>query len=152
MSIIVTPETKVLVSGITGEFGGRHTKLSLDYGTKIVAGVTPGKGGLFFEHGAHRVPIFNTVSEAVSATGATASAVFVPPPFAADSILESIDNNLVLCVAITEGIPIRDMVEVKRYITAGFPNLDVQAYRAEVQADNRIHFLTIADARREPKG
>ncbi len=114
MAIIVTPETKVLVSGITGEFGGRHTKLSLDYGTKIVAGVTPGKGGQFFEHGSHRVPIFNTVSEAVAATGATASAVFVPPPFAADSILESVDAGLDLCVAITEGIPIRDRVEVKR--------------------------------------
>ncbi|HVT72382.1 MAG TPA: succinate--CoA ligase subunit alpha [Lacunisphaera sp.] len=114
MAIIVTPETKVLVSGITGEFGGRHTKLSLDYGTKIVAGVTPGKGGQFFEHGSHRVPIFNTVSEAVAATGATASAVFVPPPFAADSILESVDAGLDLCVAITEGIPIRDMIEVKR--------------------------------------
>ncbi|HTL66101.1 MAG TPA: succinate--CoA ligase subunit alpha [Lacunisphaera sp.] len=114
MAIIVTPETKVLVSGITGEFGGRHTKLSLDYGTKIVAGVTPGKGGQFFEHGSHRVPIFNTVAEAAAATGATASAVFVPPPFAADSILESVDAGLDLCVAITEGIPIRDMIEVKR--------------------------------------
>ena len=114
MSIIVTEKTKVLVSGITGEFGGRHTKLSLDYGTQIVAGVTPGKGGQFFEHGTHRVPIFNTVRDAVAATGATASAVFVPPPFAADSILESVDAGLELCVAITEGIPIRDMVAVKR--------------------------------------
>jgi succinyl-CoA synthetase alpha subunit len=114
MSIIVTPETKVVVQGITGEFGGRHTKLSLDYGTKIVAGVTPGKGGQFFEHGAHRVPIFNTAAEAVAATGATASAVFVPPPFAADAILEGVDAGLALIVAITEGIPIRDMVEVKR--------------------------------------
>ena len=114
MSIIVTPETKVVVQGITGEFGGRHTKLSLDYGTKIVAGVTPGKGGQFFEHGAHRIPIFNTAAEAVAATGATASAVFVPPPFAADAILEGVDAGLALIVAITEGIPIRDMVEVKR--------------------------------------
>ena len=114
MAIIVTEKTKVLVSGITGEFGGRHTKLSLDYGTQIVAGVTPGKGGQFFEHGTHRVPIFNTVRDAVAATGATASAVFVPPPFAADSILESVDAGLELCVAITEGIPIRDMVAVKR--------------------------------------
>ena len=114
MAIIVTPETKVLVQGITGEFGGRHTKLSLDYGTQIVAGVTPGKGGQFFEHGSHRIPIFNTVADAVAATGATVSAVFVPPPFAADSILESVDNNLDLVVAITEGIPIRDMIEVKR--------------------------------------
>ena len=114
MSIIVTPDTRVLVQGITGEFGARHTKLSLDYGSKIVAGVTPGKGGQFFEHGVHRVPIFNTVAEAVAATGATASAVFVPPPFAADAILEGVDAGLDLCVAITEGIPIRDMIEVKR--------------------------------------
>ncbi len=114
MSIIVTPDTKVLVQGITGEFGARHTKLSLDYGSKIVAGVTPGKGGQFFEHGAHRVPIFNTVAEAVASTGATASAVFVPPPFAADAILECADAGLALAVAITEGIPIRDMVRVKR--------------------------------------
>lgn len=114
MAIIVNEKTKVLVSGITGEFGGRHAKLSLDYGTQIVAGVTPGKGGQFFEHGSHRIPIFNTVADAVAATGATASAVFVPPPFAADSILESVDANLDLCVAITEGIPIRDMIQVKR--------------------------------------
>ncbi|MEN9402588.1 MAG: Succinyl-CoA ligase [ADP-forming] subunit alpha, partial [Verrucomicrobiota bacterium] len=114
MSILITPDTKVLVQGITGEFGGRHTKLSLDYGTKIVAGVTPGKGGQFFEHGAHRVPIFNTVRDAVAATGATVSSVFVPPPFAADAILECVDADLDLCVAITEGIPIKDMIAAKR--------------------------------------
>ncbi len=114
MAIIVTEKTKVLVQGITGEFGGRHTKLSLDYGSAIVAGVTPGKGGQFFEHNGHKVPIFNTVTDAVAATGATASAVFVPPPFAADAILECVDANLDLCVAITEGIPIRDMIQVKR--------------------------------------
>ena len=114
MSIIVTEKTKLLVQGITGEFGARHTKLSLDYGTQVVAGVTPGKGGQFFEHGAHKVPIFNTVAEAVKATGATASAVFVPPPFAADAILESVDAGLELCVAITEGIPVKDMILVKR--------------------------------------
>ncbi|MBP6865143.1 MAG: succinate--CoA ligase subunit alpha [Candidatus Didemnitutus sp.] len=114
MAIIVNEKTRVLVQGITGEFGGRHTKLSLDYGSAIVAGVTPGKGGQFFEHGAHKVPIFNTVADAVAATGATASAVFVPPPFAADAILEGVDANLDLCVAITEGIPIRDMIQVKR--------------------------------------
>jgi succinyl-CoA synthetase alpha subunit len=114
MAIIVNEKTKVLVQGITGEFGGRHTKLSLDYGSHIVAGVTPGKGGQFFEHGSHKVPIFNTVADAVAATGATASAVFVPPPFAADAILEGVDANLDLCVAITEGIPIRDMIQVKR--------------------------------------
>jgi succinyl-CoA synthetase alpha subunit len=114
MSIIVTEKTKLLVQGITGEFGARHTKLSLDYGTQVVAGVTPGKGGQFFEHGTHKVPIFNTVAEAVKATGATASAVFVPPPFAADAILESVDAGLDLCVAITEGIPVKDMIQVKR--------------------------------------
>jgi len=120
MSILVTPKTKVLVQGITGEFGARHTRLSLDYGTKIVAGVTPGKGGQFFEHGKHLVPIFNTVADAVAATGATASAVFVPPAFAADAILEGLDNKLELVVAITEGIPVRDMVRVKR-VAQGSP-------------------------------
>lgn len=114
MSILITPETRVLVQGITGDFGGRHAKLSLDYGTQVVAGVTPGKGGQFFEHGDKKVPIFNTVAEAAKATGATVSAIFVPPPFAADAILECVDAQLDLAVAITEGIPIRDMVRVKR--------------------------------------
>ncbi len=114
MSILITPETRVLVQGITGDFGGRHAKLSLDYGTQVVAGVTPGKGGQFFEHGDRKIPIFNTVAEAAKATGATAAAVFVPPPFAADAILEGVDAKLDLVVAITEGIPIRDMVRVKR--------------------------------------
>ena len=114
MSILVKPNTKVLVQGITGSFGAKHAQLSLAYGTQIVAGVTPGKGGQFFEHNGHKVPIFNTVRDAVSATGATASAVFVPPPFAADAILECADADLDLCVAITEGIPIRDMIAAKR--------------------------------------
>ena len=114
MSILISPEPRVLVQGITGDFGGRHAKLSLDYGSQVVAGVTPGKGGQFFEHGAKKVPIFNTVAEAAKATGATAAAVFVPPPFAADAILEGVDAGLDLVVAITEGIPIRDMVRVKR--------------------------------------
>ena len=114
MAILITPETKILIQGITGEFGARHTKLSLDYGTKVVAGVTPGKGGQFFEHGAHRVPIFNSVADAAKATGATVSAIFVPPPFAGDAILECVDADLDLAVAITEGIPIRDMIRVKR--------------------------------------
>ena len=114
MAILVTPETKVLVQGITDDFGGRHAKLSLDYGSGIVAGVTPGKGGQIFEYSTYKVPIFNTVAEAVKATGATVSAIFVPPPFAADAILECVDANLDLAVAITEGIPVRDMVRVKR--------------------------------------
>ena len=114
MAILVTPETKILVQGITGDFGARHARLSLDYGTQVVAGVTPGKGGLFFEHGAHRVPIFNSVADAARATGATVSAIFVPPPFAADAILEGVDAGLDLAVAITEGIPVKDMIRVKR--------------------------------------
>lgn len=114
MAILVTPQTKVLVQGITGSFGARHAKLSLDYGTQIVAGVTPGKGGQVFVHDRHRVPIFDTVAEAAKATGATASAIFVPPAFAADAILEGVDAGLDLVVCITEGIPVRDMIQVKR--------------------------------------
>jgi succinyl-CoA synthetase alpha subunit len=91
-----------------------HAQLSLDYGTAVVAGVTPGKGGQLFEHAGKKVPIFDTVAEAVKQTGATASAVFVPPAFAADAILEGADAGLDLVVAITEGIPIADMVRVKR--------------------------------------
>ena len=91
MAILITPETKIIVQGITGDFGGRHAKLSLDYGTQVVAGVTPGKGGQFFEYGAHKVPIYNSVADAAKATGATVSVIFVPPPFAADAILECVD-------------------------------------------------------------
>src|ERR1700761_1820892 len=108
MSILVKPDTKVLVQGITGSFGARHTQLSLDYGTKIVAGVTPGKGGQSFDHGGHKVPIFDTVAEAAAQTGATASAIFVPPPFAGDAILEAASAGLELVVCITEGIPVND--------------------------------------------
>src|SRR6186997_654353 len=110
MAILITPETKILIQGITGEFGARHTKLSLDYGTKVVAGVTPGKGGQLFSN---IVPIFDTVEQAVQETGATVSVIFVPPPFAADAILEGVDAGLDLVVAITEGIPVNDMVKVK---------------------------------------
>jgi succinyl-CoA synthetase alpha subunit len=114
MSILVKPNTKVLVQGITGSFGAKHAQLSLDYGSQIVAGVTPGKGGQSFDHAGRRVPIFYTVADAVKQTGATASAVFVPPPFAADAILEGVEAGLELVVAITEGIPVRDMIRVKR--------------------------------------
>ena len=117
MAILVTPQTRLLIQGITGDFGSRHAKLSLDYGTQLVAGVTPGKGGQFFEHGTHRVPIFDTVEQATRETGATVSAIFVPPPFAADAILECIDAQLDLAVAITEGIPVNDMVKVKHFLT-----------------------------------
>src|SRR5512136_2308877 len=111
MSILVKPNTKVLIQGITGSFGARHAQLSLAYGTRVVAGVTPGKSGQVFEN---HVPIFDTVAEAVRATGATASGIFVPPAFAADAILEAADAGLDLVVCITEGIPIVDMVKVKR--------------------------------------
>ena len=114
MSILVKPNTKVLIQGITGSFGAKHAQLSIDYGSQVVAGVTPGKGGQVFEHGGKKVPIFDTVADAVKQSGATASAVFVPPPFAADAILEGADAGLELVVAITEGIPVRDMVRVKR--------------------------------------
>ncbi len=114
MAILVTPDTKVLVQGITGEFGARHAKLSIEYGSAVVAGVTPGKGGQVFEHNGVKVPIFDTVADAMKQTGATASAVFVPPPFAADAILEGVDAGLDLVVAITEGIPVRDMVRARQ--------------------------------------
>jgi succinyl-CoA synthetase alpha subunit len=110
MSILIDENTKVLVQGITGSFGARHAKLSLEYGTKIVGGVTPMKGGQLFEN---VVPIFDTVGEAVKETGATASAIFVPPAFAADAILEAADAGVELIVCITEGIPVMDMMRVK---------------------------------------
>lgn len=113
MAILVDKDTRILVQGITGDFGSRHAKASLDYGTKLVAGVTPGKGGQFFEHNGHKVPVFDTVEEAARETGATVSAIFVPPPFAADAILECADAGLALAVAITEGIPVNDMIRVK---------------------------------------
>jgi succinyl-CoA synthetase alpha subunit len=111
MSILITPQTKILVQGITGSFGARHTQLSVAYGTQVVAGVTPGKGGQLFEK---TVPIFDTVADAAKQTGATVSAIFVPPPFAGDAILEAVDAELDLVVCITEGIPVNDMVKVKR--------------------------------------
>jgi succinyl-CoA synthetase alpha subunit len=111
MAILTTPNTKILVQGITGAFGARHTQLSLAYGTQVVAGVTPGKGGQLFEN---KLPIFDTVAQAMKQTGATASAIFVPPAFAADAILEGVDAGLELVVCITEGIPVNDMVKVKR--------------------------------------
>ncbi len=111
MSILVKPDTKILVQGITGSFGARHTQLSLAYGTQVVAGVTPSKGGQLFET---PVPIFDTGAAAARQTGATVSTIFVPPPFAADAILEAVDAGLALVVCITEGIPVNDMVKVKR--------------------------------------
>src|SRR5207244_9084091 len=98
---------------MTGETGTFHTRQALDYGTKMVGGVTPGKGGMTHLN----LPVFDTVGEAVEATGATASVIYVPPPFAADSILEAIDAELPLIVCITEGIPVEDMIKVKRALS-----------------------------------
>ena len=117
MAILVDENTKVLIQGITGGFGGQHARLSLEYGTRVVAGVTPGKGGQLFED---RTPVFDTVQEAARETGATASAIFVPPAFAADAILEAVDAGLELVVAVTEGIPVMDMMKV-RAAMAGSP-------------------------------
>lgn len=111
MSILVDKTTRLLVQGITGAAGSFHARQMLDYGTKLVAGVTPGRGGQTFDGG---VPIFNTVAEAVQETGANCTAIYVPPPYAADSILEAIDAGIALVIAITEGLPTLDMVGVKR--------------------------------------
>ena len=111
MSILINKDTKIITQGMTGKTGTFHTEQALAYhGTQMVAGVTPGKGGT--EH--LGLPNFNTVAEAKVATGATASVVYVPPPFAADSILEAIDAEMELIIAITEGVPVRDMIAVKR--------------------------------------
>ena len=110
MSILVNKDTKVITQGMTGNTGTFHTEQAVAYGTQMVAGVTPGKGGT--DH--IGIPQFNTVADAKAATGATASCIYVPPPFAADAILEAIDAEIELIVAITEGIPVLDMVRVKR--------------------------------------
>ncbi|MCZ8535629.1 MULTISPECIES: succinate--CoA ligase subunit alpha [Paenisporosarcina] len=112
MSVYINKDTKVLVQGITGSTALFHTKQMLEYGTKIVAGVTPGKGGTEAEG----VPVFNTVEEAVKATGANVSVIYVPAPFAADAILEAVDAELDMAICITEHIPVLDMVKVKRYM------------------------------------
>ena len=113
MSILVDAGTKVITQGMTGETGTFHTKAALEYGTRMVGGVTPGKGGT--EH--LGLPNFDTVREAREATGATASVIYVPPPFAADAIMEAIDAEMELIVTITEGIPVLDMVRVKRALS-----------------------------------
>jgi len=113
MSILVNAATKVICQGITGSAGAFHTRGCLEYGTKMVGGVTPGKGG---SKDANGLPIFDTVEAAVSATGADATMIFVPPPFAADAIMEAADAGIAVIVAITEGVPVLDMVKVKAYL------------------------------------
>jgi succinyl-CoA synthetase alpha subunit len=115
MSILVNKNTKVITQGMTGATGTFHTQQALAYGTQMVGGVTPGKGGQTHEETG--LPIWDSVAEAKSATGATASCIYVPPPFAADSILEAIDAGIELIVCITEGIPVLDMVRVKRALS-----------------------------------
>ena len=112
MSILINKNTRVLTQGITGSTGQFHTRACKEYGTQMVAGVTPGKGGASFEG----IPIFDTVARAVKETGANASVIYVPPPFAADAILEAVDADIALVICITEGVPVRDMVKVKRYL------------------------------------
>jgi succinyl-CoA synthetase alpha subunit len=113
MSILVNQDTRVICQGITGEAGAFHTKNCLEYGTKMVGGVTPGKGG---KKDANNLPIFDTVDQAVQATGASATMIFVPPPFAADAIMEAADAGVGVIVAITEGIPVLDMIKVKAFL------------------------------------
>ncbi|MCS7244711.1 MAG: succinate--CoA ligase subunit alpha [candidate division WOR-3 bacterium] len=112
MSILIDRNTRVLVQGITGRDGSFHTKLMLEYGTNIVAGVTPGKGGT----DVYGIPVFDSVKDAVKKTSPNCSIIFVPPQFAVDAIYESADNNIPLIVVITEGIPIHDMIKVKNYL------------------------------------
>ncbi len=114
MSILINRDTKVICQGITGKAGAFHTRGCLEYGTKMVAGVTPGKGG----QTAEGLPVFDTVMEAVDETGADASMIFVPPPFTADAILESLDAGIKVIVAITEGVPVLDMVRVYEKVRA----------------------------------
>ncbi|HHL72921.1 MAG TPA: succinate--CoA ligase subunit alpha [Bacteroidetes bacterium] len=113
MSVLIDNNTRVLVQGITGGEGSFHAKQMMEYGTNVVAGVTPGKGGQKFED---TVPVFNTVAEAVKETGANAAAIFVPPPFAADAIMEAAAAGIQVIITITEGIPTRDMITVKAFL------------------------------------
>ena len=112
MAILVNKNTRVLTQGITGSTGQFHTRACREYGTQMVAGVTPGKGGSSFEG----IPIFDTVAKAVAATAANASVIYVPPPFAADAIMEAAAAGIPLIIAITEGVPVMDMVRVKKYL------------------------------------
>ena len=112
MSILLNENTRVMIQGITGKLARFHASEMVDYGTKVVAGVVPGKGG----ENVDAIPVFNTVKDAVNETGATASLIFVPPPFAADSIMEAADAGVKFCVCITDGIPAQDMIYVKRYM------------------------------------
>ena len=124
MAILVDKNTKVLCQGITGSQGTFHSKAAMAYGTQLVGGVTPGRGGSKHpDPEMAKVPIFDTVIEAKAATGANATSIYVPPPFAADAILEAIDAEIPLILCITEGIPVMDMIKVKRALTGSWSRL-----------------------------
>jgi len=119
MSVLVNKDSKVIFQGITGSFGSRHARACIEYGTQVVGGVVPGRGGETFDSqvdGKAPVPIFNTVAEAVEATGADVSCIMVPAAFASDAVCEAVDAEVRLCVCITEGIPVLDMVKARRYV------------------------------------
>ena len=118
MSILVNSDTRVICQGITGSYGGRHAKACLEYGTKLVAGVTPGKGGQVFDPDGFKIPVYNTVAEAKEKHNANATMIFVPPRFAAGAIMEAADAGIEVIVAITEGIPANDMVKANAYVKA----------------------------------
>ena len=122
MSVLVGYDTRLVVQGMSGSTGAFHTKQAIEYGTNVVAGVTPGKGGTKVE-GLEQVPMFDTVDEAVAKAGANASVIYVPPPFAADAILEAAAAGLKLIITITEGIPARDMIRVKTVLAADYPDV-----------------------------
>ena len=121
MSVLVDKDTKLIVQGMTGRTGAFHSRQAVEYGTRVVAGVTPGKGGSAVE-GLENIPVFDTVDEAVAETGANASVIYVPPPFAADAIMEAAAAGLPLIVAITEGIPAADMIRVNALLASDFPD------------------------------
>ena len=112
MAVIIDKNTKIIIQGFTGKMGSFHAEEMIKYGSNVVGGVTPGKGGI--KH--LNLPVFNTVKEAVNKTGATASILFVPPAFAADSAMEAADAGVKICVAIVDGIPSHDMINLKRYM------------------------------------
>jgi succinyl-CoA synthetase alpha subunit len=121
MSVLVGKNTKLIVQGMTGSAGTFHTVQAIEYGTKVVAGVTPGKKGAKVA-GLEQVPVFDTVAEAVRETGANASVIYVPPPFAADAIMEAAASGIELVICITEGVPTRDMVKVKTLLDTDYPD------------------------------
>jgi succinyl-CoA synthetase alpha subunit len=122
MSVLVGKQTRLVVQGMSGSAGAFHARQMLEYGTNLVAGVTPGKGGTTVE-GLEKVPMFDTVDEAVEKAGANTTVIYVPPPFAADAILEAAAAGIALIITITEGIPVRDMVKVKQVLTSDYPDV-----------------------------